>query len=82
MAEHHQVQNAKQANDAAHPRRTIPPVQQSPVELTLQAARVVSVQRAIADPRAASPRDILTPNPSPVGNIEKRKVNCTSDELS
>jgi hypothetical protein len=59
MAEHHQVQNAKQTNDAAHPRRTIPPVQQSPVELTLQADQVVSVQRAIADPRAASPRDIL-----------------------
>ncbi len=59
MAEHHQIQNAKQTNEAAHPRRTTPPVEQSPVELTLQADQVVSVQRAIADPRAASPRDML-----------------------
>jgi hypothetical protein len=82
MAEHHQGRSAKQTNEAVHPRRTSPPVQKSSVELTLQADQVVSVQRAIADPRAASPRDMLAPNPSAMGNIEKRKVNCTSDELS
>jgi Domain of unknown function (DUF4157) len=53
-----QKQNANQAKEAAQKPRTAEPVGQKPVAPMLQTNQL-ALQRAVADPRAALPRDIL-----------------------
>jgi hypothetical protein len=54
----HQNHHSDQAKEAAQKQRTARPEVQGPAALAEQAAPLV-LQRAVADPRVASPRDIL-----------------------
>jgi hypothetical protein len=56
----HQKQHPNRSNEAAQKQSKAKPAQPGPVTLAEQEARLtLGVQRAIADPGAASPRDIL-----------------------